>query len=78
MAKGRHPAYADPNYPTNTLLGYMGKAENRVSWAEPCAIAAAMYRLVSRGERIPFLFHWVLIPMIQSLWNSKASRIWSS
>ncbi|KAL4993405.1 NAD(P)-binding protein [Aspergillus recurvatus] len=53
MAKGRHPAYADPNYPTNTLLGYMGKAENRASWAEPSAIAAAMYRLVSRGERIP-------------------------
>ncbi|OBT62582.1 hypothetical protein VE03_07371 [Pseudogymnoascus sp. 23342-1-I1] len=53
MAEGRHPAYSDPTYPTNALLGYMGKEENRSSWAEPDAIAAAMYRLVSRGQRIP-------------------------
>ncbi|OBT82193.1 hypothetical protein VE02_09634 [Pseudogymnoascus sp. 03VT05] len=53
MAKGRHPAYADPTHPTNALLGYMGKEENRCSWAEPDAIAAAMYRLISRGHRIP-------------------------
>lgn len=53
MAKGRHPAYSDPNHPTNALLGYMGKEENRSSWAEPDAIAAAMYRLVSGGNRIP-------------------------
>ncbi|KFY26652.1 hypothetical protein V493_03959 [Pseudogymnoascus sp. VKM F-4281 (FW-2241)] len=53
MAKGRHPAYADPAYPTNALLEYMGKEENRSSWAEPDAIAAAMYRLISRGQRIP-------------------------
>ncbi|KFY51030.1 hypothetical protein V496_08991 [Pseudogymnoascus sp. VKM F-4515 (FW-2607)] len=53
MANGRHPAYADPTHPTNVLLGYMGKEENRSSWAEPDAIAAAMYRLVSRGQRIP-------------------------
>lgn len=53
MAKGRHPAYANPTYPTNALLGYMGKGENRSSWAEPDAIAAAMYRLVSHEQRIP-------------------------
>lgn len=53
MVKGRHPAYADPTYPTNALLGYMGKEENRSSWAEPDAIAAAMYRLISRKQRIP-------------------------
>lgn len=53
MANGRHPAYVDPNYPTNALLGYKGKEENRSSWAEPDAIAAAMYHLVSRRQRIP-------------------------
>lgn len=53
MAKGRHPAYANPSYPTNALLGYMRKEENRTSWAEPDAIAAAMYRLISSGQRIP-------------------------
>ncbi|RMJ24445.1 3-oxoacyl- acyl-carrier-protein reductase [Aspergillus sp. HF37] len=53
IANGRHPAYAAPNFPTNALLGYMGKEENRSSWAEPNAIAAAMYCLISRGQRIP-------------------------
>ncbi|OOF95486.1 hypothetical protein ASPCADRAFT_36112, partial [Aspergillus carbonarius ITEM 5010] len=53
MAKGRHPAYADPTYPTSVLLEYKSKEENRRLWAEPDAIAKAIYRLVSRGERIP-------------------------
>ena len=53
MARGRHPAYADPKYPTNALLGYMSKEENRRSWAEPDAIATAIYLLVSHGQRIP-------------------------
>lgn len=53
MAAGRHPAYADPKYPTNALLGYMSKEENRRSWADPDAIATAIYLLVSRGQRIP-------------------------
>lgn len=53
MANGRHSAYADPNYPTNALLGYMSVEENRSSWAAPGAIARALYGLVSRGQRIP-------------------------
>ncbi|PWY90099.1 NAD(P)-binding protein [Aspergillus heteromorphus CBS 117.55] len=54
MANGRHPAYAaDPSYPTNMLLGYKSRPESRSSWAEPEAVAGALYRLVSRGERIP-------------------------
>lgn len=53
MPKDRQPAYAGPTFPTNTLLEYMGKEENRSSWTEPSAIAAAMYCLVSRGQRIP-------------------------
>lgn len=31
----------------------MSKEENRTSWAEPDAIAAAMHCLVKRGQRIP-------------------------
>ena len=53
MINGRHPAYANPNYATNVLLEYMGKAENRSTWTSPEAIAAAMYKIVSRGQRIP-------------------------
>lgn len=49
----RHPAYADPSYPTNALLAYMTDPRSSEGWAEPEAIAAAMYRIVSRGERIP-------------------------
>ncbi|RAL05203.1 SDR family oxidoreductase [Aspergillus ibericus CBS 121593] len=53
MAKGRHPAYADPTYPTSVLLAYKSNEENRRLWAKPDKIAAAIYRLVSRGQRIP-------------------------
>ena len=53
MARGRHPAYADPKYPTNVLLGYMSKEENCHSWAEPDTIATAIYLLVSCRQWIP-------------------------
>ncbi|RAL14475.1 SDR family oxidoreductase [Aspergillus homomorphus CBS 101889] len=53
MVNGRHPAYADPSYPTNTLVEYMSHEENRRSWAEPEAIARGMVAVVSRGARIP-------------------------
>lgn len=53
MARGRHPAYSDPMAGTNAMLSYIGQEESRSAWAEPDAIAVAMYRLVSRGQRIP-------------------------
>ncbi|PYH49605.1 SDR family oxidoreductase [Aspergillus saccharolyticus JOP 1030-1] len=53
MSQGRHPAYADPSYPSNRLREYVGKEENRRAWAEPEAIARAMVNVVSRGGRIP-------------------------
>ncbi|KAI0474186.1 NAD(P)-binding protein [Xylariaceae sp. FL0804] len=49
----RHPAYADPRYPTNLQISYREKPENRESWVEPDAVAAAMHLIVSRGRRIP-------------------------
>ncbi|KAI1080536.1 NAD(P)-binding protein [Whalleya microplaca] len=49
----RHPAYANPNYPTNALLTYMLNEQNRSAWSEPASIAAAIYLIVSRGQRIP-------------------------
>ncbi|KAI5924906.1 NAD(P)-binding protein [Camillea tinctor] len=52
MAK-RHPAYADPSYPTNQLLAYVVNEDNHKTWAKPQEIAAAMYHIVSRGQRIP-------------------------
>ncbi|KAI1204848.1 NAD(P)-binding protein [Annulohypoxylon truncatum] len=49
----KHPAYANPSYPTNALLAFIRNAENRKLWASPDAIAAAAYKLVSGGKRIP-------------------------
>ncbi|KAI4122041.1 MAG: hypothetical protein LQ341_007346, partial [Variospora aurantia] len=44
MAK-RHPAYNDPNTPTNQMLGYMQSGQGRSMWAEPSALAAAIYQV---------------------------------
>ncbi|KAI1408232.1 NAD(P)-binding protein [Hypoxylon sp. FL1857] len=49
----RHPAYADPTYPTNALLTYLLNEENRKTWATPDSIANAIYQLVSSRRRIP-------------------------
>ncbi|KAI1852681.1 hypothetical protein JX266_002222 [Neoarthrinium moseri] len=52
MAK-RHPAYADPGYPSNVVLGYMADPQMQKTWAKPSDMAAAMYHIASRGQRIP-------------------------
>ncbi|KAI1343500.1 NAD(P)-binding protein [Xylariaceae sp. FL0016] len=49
----RHPAYADPSYPANLLRSYLEREENRAAFADAGDVAAAMYRVVSRGQRIP-------------------------
>lgn len=49
----RHPAYSGPSTPTNEVIAYMKDPKSRETWVEPEAIAAAMYAVVSRGERIP-------------------------
>ncbi|KAI1651955.1 NAD(P)-binding protein [Daldinia loculata] len=69
MAK-RHPAYADPNYPTNVLLAYMLNEEHRSLWSEPSALAAAMYQVVSRGQRIP-----IRVPLGADSWGMIAKDL---
>ncbi|KAI1104017.1 NAD(P)-binding protein [Jackrogersella minutella] len=53
VAKSKHPAYADPSYPTNALLSFILDSRNRRTWGSPDAVAAAIYQIVSRGKRIP-------------------------
>ncbi|KAI0393491.1 short-chain dehydrogenase [Xylariaceae sp. FL0594] len=60
----RHPAYADPSYPTNALLSHMSRPENQTLWAEPRDLAAAVYRVVSRGGRIP-----IRVPLGADSWG---------
>ncbi|XXG96022.1 hypothetical protein Hte_002299 [Hypoxylon texense] len=69
MAK-RHPAYADPSYPTNMLLAYMSSEQGRSLWAEPSAMAAAIYHVVSRGKRIP-----IRVPLGPDSWGMIAKDI---
>lgn len=59
-----HPAYADPSYPANQLLGYMGSEQGRALWAEPSALAAAIVQIVSRGQRIP-----IRVPLGSDAWG---------
>lgn len=63
MAK-RHPAYSDPSAPTNQLLGYVQTEQGRSMWAEPSALAAAIYRVVGRGLRIP-----IRVPLGADAWG---------
>ncbi|KAL8905701.1 MAG: hypothetical protein Q9207_002457, partial [Kuettlingeria erythrocarpa] len=60
----RHPAYSDPNAPTNQLLGYMQSGQGRSMWAEPSALAAAIYHIVGRGSRIP-----IRVPLGADAWG---------
>ncbi|KAL8726508.1 MAG: hypothetical protein Q9166_006671 [cf. Caloplaca sp. 2 TL-2023] len=60
----RHPAYSDPNAPTNQLLGYMQSGQGRSMWAEPSALAAAIYQIVGRGSRIP-----IRVPLGADAWG---------
>ncbi|KAF7534442.1 hypothetical protein G7054_g6229 [Neopestalotiopsis clavispora] len=61
----RHPAYADPSFPGNMVIAYMEDPKSREDWAEPEAAAAAMYKLVSRGQRIP-----IRVPLGADSWNA--------
>ncbi|KAL9579356.1 MAG: hypothetical protein Q9212_005158 [Teloschistes hypoglaucus] len=63
MAK-RHPAYSAPSAPTNQLLGYMQSEQGRSMWAEPSALAAAIYHVVGRGTRIP-----IRVPLGADAWG---------
>jgi hypothetical protein len=53
MMEHRHPAYNDPSFPTNVLFAYMTDPKTREGWAEPLSVAAAMYKLVGQGRKIP-------------------------
>ncbi|KAI1261202.1 short-chain dehydrogenase [Xylariaceae sp. FL1019] len=69
MAK-RHPAYDHPNFPTNMLIGHMQSEQGRSLWAEPRDIAAAIYRVVSRGQRIP-----IRVPLGPDAWGMIAKDL---
>ncbi|RYO79904.1 hypothetical protein DL762_007911 [Monosporascus cannonballus] len=69
MAK-QHPAYTDPSYPTNALVAYMQSEQNRSTWAEPSAVAAAIYQAVSRGKRIP-----IRVPLGHDSWGMIAKDL---
>lgn len=64
MMEKRHPAYSDPSFPTNVLFSYMTDPKSRESWAQPRSVAAAMYKLVSRGQKIP-----IRLPLGSDSWQ---------
>ena len=60
----RHVAYSNPSFPTNVLFAHMTDPKAREGWAEPESVAAAMYNLVSRGQRIP-----IRLPLGSDSWE---------
>lgn len=60
----RHPAYSDPSAPANQMLGYIQSEQGRSMWAEPSALAAAIYLIVGRGSRIP-----IRVPLGADSWG---------
>lgn len=64
MMERRHPAYSDPSSPTNILFAHMTDPKARETWADPEAVAAAMYKLVSRGQKIP-----IRLPLGSDSWE---------
>lgn len=64
MTERRHPAYKDPAFPTNVLFAHMTDPKAREGWANPESVAAAMYELVSRGQRIP-----IRLPLGSDSWE---------
>ncbi|XXG97508.1 hypothetical protein Hte_003813 [Hypoxylon texense] len=72
MAK-QHPAYSDPRYPSKQLLRHIASEQGRARWAEPSAIAAAMYQVVSREKRIP-----IRVPLGSDAWGMIARDLEST
>lgn len=66
----RHKAYSDPSFPANQLLAHIGSEQGRALWAEPSAIAAAMYQVVSRGKRVP-----IRVPLGADAWGLIAGNL---
>ncbi|KAI0965564.1 short-chain dehydrogenase/reductase-like protein SDR, partial [Xylaria arbuscula] len=66
----RHPAYETPNYPTNLMLSYLLSEQGRSLWAEPSSVAAAIYRIVNRGSRIP-----IRVPLGPDAWGMIAKDL---
>ncbi|OTB07437.1 hypothetical protein M426DRAFT_268703 [Hypoxylon sp. CI-4A] len=66
----RHPAYANPAYPTNVMITHIQNKENRKYWAEPDSVAAAIYGLASSGKRIP-----IRIPLGPDAFNAILAEV---
>ncbi|KAI1293115.1 short-chain dehydrogenase/reductase-like protein SDR [Xylaria venustula] len=66
----RHPAYENPNYPTNLMLSYLLSDQGRSLWAEASSVAAAIYHIVNRGGRIP-----IRVPLGPDAWGMIAKDL---
>ncbi|KAK5634945.1 hypothetical protein RRF57_010657 [Xylaria bambusicola] len=52
------------HYPANQLLDYIKSEQGRALWAEPMALAKAIFELVSRGQLIP-----IRLPLGPDAWG---------
>ena len=59
-----HPAYAAADTPSRGLLDFIRSPEAKELWARPEDIAAAMYTVASRGQKIP-----LRVPLGHDAWT---------
>lgn len=59
-----HPSYSTPDTPARLLEGYILNVDNHKTWSSPQSVAAAMYEVVSRGQRIP-----IRVPLGPDAWG---------
>lgn len=48
-----HPAYAAPDTPARLLDQYLDNPDSTKNWADPEAVANAMYNIAARGKPVP-------------------------
>ncbi|KAF1958659.1 retinol dehydrogenase 8 [Byssothecium circinans] len=63
--KERHPAYTDPNLPTNLLFKYLGAPEAMANFAEPGKLAEVLVKYVEEGGEMP-----LRLPLGMDAWGS--------
>jgi len=65
----RHPAYADPNGPTNQLISYVQTPGIQDTWSDPVLVVKAVVKVVSSDD-IPFR-----LPMGTDAWGLMKAEV---
>lgn len=66
----RHPAYTDPNMPTNVILRYKESPQATANWADPRTVVSVLYGYVKQGGEWP-----LRLPLGSDSWGMQAKAL---